>query len=389
MNDPGFCPQPRLVVAQGRGSDAGRNAADRIATDRTGGDGTRHRHGGRTRGRCGDAAWSRSGRRCASGGAWGTAPRRADGHRRRAACRPTRRRPARTAAPARRARDDRACAACTGPMCRRSRASTPGSFASFPSGRAACQWRVNLPTSASGGTASTVSRCSRCCSPVTIIGDVVIAHLGSGCSVTAVGADGRPRHNTMSLTPTAGMMSATRTGDLDPEIPLYLIDQHGYTADRLRELFTRDSGLAGIAAAGATFAISSLSTIPTRRWRWTCSCRAQRWRSRRARPRSSVGRRWCSPAESANMPRRCATASARGRVAMVSISWSSRPTRSGSWMAARPHCARVGAAIELPARSRDRAGSSVGRGISSGVGRRRRNGLGMVVEQFGRRLHPA
>ena len=79
------------------------------------------------------------------------------------------------------------------------------------------------------------------------LGDVVVAHLGSGCSVTAVAADGQPRHNTMSLTPTAGMMSATRTGDLDPEIALYLIDQHGYTADRLRELFNRDSGLAGIA----------------------------------------------------------------------------------------------------------------------------------------------
>ena len=80
------------------------------------------------------------------------------------------------------------------------------------------------------------------------LGDAVVAHLGSGCSVTAVGADGRPRHNTMSLTPTAGMMSATRTGDLDPEIALYLIDQHGYTADRLREIFNRESGLAGIAS---------------------------------------------------------------------------------------------------------------------------------------------
>jgi acetate kinase len=79
------------------------------------------------------------------------------------------------------------------------------------------------------------------------IGDAVVAHLGSGCSVTAVGADGKPRHNTMSFTPTAGMMSATRTGDLDPEIVLYLIDHHGYTADRLRDLFNRESGLAGVA----------------------------------------------------------------------------------------------------------------------------------------------
>jgi acetate kinase len=71
--------------------------------------------------------------------------------------------------------------------------------------------------------------------------------LGSGCSVTAVGADGRPRHTTMSLTPTSGMMSATRTGDLDPEIALYLIQQHGYPPDALRDFFDRSSGLFGIA----------------------------------------------------------------------------------------------------------------------------------------------
>ena len=63
------------------------------------------------------------------------------------------------------------------------------------------------------------------------LGQAVIAHLGSGCSVTAV-ADGRSRHTTMSLTPTGGMVSATRTGDLDPEIVLYLIEEHGYSVER-------------------------------------------------------------------------------------------------------------------------------------------------------------
>lgn len=78
------------------------------------------------------------------------------------------------------------------------------------------------------------------------IDDVVIAHLGSGCSATAVSA-GRPRHTSMSLTPTSGMVSATRTGDLDPEIALYLIEQHGYTVGELRDVFDHSSGLAGIA----------------------------------------------------------------------------------------------------------------------------------------------
>ncbi len=74
----------------------------------------------------------------------------------------------------------------------------------------------------------------------------VIAHLGSGCSVTAV-AGGHSRHTTMSLTPTSGMVSGTRTGDLDPEIVLYLLEEVGYSADRLRTMLDRQSGLAGLA----------------------------------------------------------------------------------------------------------------------------------------------
>ena len=78
------------------------------------------------------------------------------------------------------------------------------------------------------------------------LGRAVVAHLGSGCSVTAI-ADGRSMHTTMSLTPTAGMVSATRSGDLDPEIVLYLIDQIGYSVERLRAILDQHSGLAGVA----------------------------------------------------------------------------------------------------------------------------------------------
>ncbi len=78
------------------------------------------------------------------------------------------------------------------------------------------------------------------------LGQAVVAHLGSGCSVTAI-ADGVPRHTTMSLTPTGGMMSVTRSGDLDPEVLLSLVERHGYSAARLRGLLERSAGLAGVA----------------------------------------------------------------------------------------------------------------------------------------------
>lgn len=78
------------------------------------------------------------------------------------------------------------------------------------------------------------------------LGDAVVAHLGSGCSITAIGADRQPRHTTMSLTPTSGILSATRSGDLDPDIPLYLMEHHGYSIAEVRDLLSRQSGIAGI-----------------------------------------------------------------------------------------------------------------------------------------------
>ncbi len=55
---------------------------------------------------------------------------------------------------------------------------------------------------------------------------MVIAHLGSGCSVTAL-VKGRSVDTTMGLTPTGGVVMGTRPGDLDPGLVLYLLRQMG------------------------------------------------------------------------------------------------------------------------------------------------------------------
>ena len=75
------------------------------------------------------------------------------------------------------------------------------------------------------------------------LGSAVIAHLGSGCSVTAV-ADGQSRHTTMSLTPTGGTMSATRSGDLDPEIVLFVLAYPEWDAEAVRNMLNHRSGIA-------------------------------------------------------------------------------------------------------------------------------------------------
>lgn len=53
---------------------------------------------------------------------------------------------------------------------------------------------------------------------------MVIAHLGSGCSVTAL-IDGRSVDTSMGLTPTGGVVMGTRPGDLDPGLILYMLRQ--------------------------------------------------------------------------------------------------------------------------------------------------------------------
>jgi acetate kinase len=74
---------------------------------------------------------------------------------------------------------------------------------------------------------------------------LVIAHLGSGASLAAV-KDGKSVDTTMGLTPTGGIPMATRSGDLDPGLFLYLMRAKQMNADSLEQLLNHDSGLTGV-----------------------------------------------------------------------------------------------------------------------------------------------
>src|SRR5580704_5619502 len=74
---------------------------------------------------------------------------------------------------------------------------------------------------------------------------IIIAHLGSGASITAV-ADGASIDTTMGLTPTGGIVMATRTGDLDPGVLLYILRTSGSSAEDIERLLDKQSGLLGI-----------------------------------------------------------------------------------------------------------------------------------------------
>lgn len=79
---------------------------------------------------------------------------------------------------------------------------------------------------------------------------VVIAHLGSGASVTAV-RGGKSIDTSMGLTPTGGVVMGTRSGDLDPGILIYLAREKHFDAGRLEHLVDQESGLRGISGIGS------------------------------------------------------------------------------------------------------------------------------------------
>ncbi|HBI43815.1 MAG TPA: acetate/propionate family kinase [Planctomycetales bacterium] len=76
-------------------------------------------------------------------------------------------------------------------------------------------------------------------------GRVVLAHLGAGASLAAV-RGGQCLDTTMGFTPTAGLIMATRSGDLDPGLLVYMIRNEGMNADQLEELVNRRSGFSGV-----------------------------------------------------------------------------------------------------------------------------------------------
>ncbi len=81
-------------------------------------------------------------------------------------------------------------------------------------------------------------------------GRVVMAHLGNGASMAAC-LDGRPMETTMGMTPLGGFMMGTRTGDLDPGVPLYLARECGYDDKALEHLLDKESGLKGVSGETA------------------------------------------------------------------------------------------------------------------------------------------
>lgn len=74
---------------------------------------------------------------------------------------------------------------------------------------------------------------------------IISAHLGNGCSATAI-SDGFSIDTTMGMTPLEGLVMGTRSGDIDPGLHEYLSEQLGWHIADVTQMLNRDSGLLGL-----------------------------------------------------------------------------------------------------------------------------------------------
>jgi acetate kinase len=75
--------------------------------------------------------------------------------------------------------------------------------------------------------------------------NLISLHLGNGASITAI-ANGRSVDTSMGMTPLAGVIMGTRSGDIDPAIIEHIAVQKEMSLGDVMALLTKESGLKGI-----------------------------------------------------------------------------------------------------------------------------------------------
>lgn len=74
---------------------------------------------------------------------------------------------------------------------------------------------------------------------------IVTIHLGNGASMAAV-EGGVCKDTSMGIGPLNGLIMGTRSGDIDPSIIFYLVEQKGYSVAEVSKILNKDSGMQGL-----------------------------------------------------------------------------------------------------------------------------------------------
>ncbi|QHX36972.1 acetate kinase [Spiroplasma sp. BIUS-1] len=75
--------------------------------------------------------------------------------------------------------------------------------------------------------------------------NLIVCHLGNGASICAI-KNGKSYNTTMGLTPLAGLMMGTRSGDIDPSIIQYVAKETQKDVFQITDILNKESGLHGV-----------------------------------------------------------------------------------------------------------------------------------------------
>ena len=75
---------------------------------------------------------------------------------------------------------------------------------------------------------------------------LIICHLGNGSSLSAV-VNGKVVDTSMGLTPLEGLLMGSRSGDVDPAVLEYIMDNTGMDIHQMLNMLNKKSGFAGLA----------------------------------------------------------------------------------------------------------------------------------------------
>ncbi len=81
---------------------------------------------------------------------------------------------------------------------------------------------------------------------------IITCHLGNGSSVTAV-KNGKVIDTTMGLTPLAGILMGTRSGDIDPAIVTFLMEKENLDIEGINKVLNKESGVFGVSGVSSDF----------------------------------------------------------------------------------------------------------------------------------------
>jgi acetate kinase len=87
--------------------------------------------------------------------------------------------------------------------------------------------------------------------------NLITIHIGNGVSMAAV-QHGKCIDTSMGMTPLAGLMMGTRSGDVDPALPFFLAQALGLSLETIQDLLNTRSGLKGLCGTNDMREILSL-----------------------------------------------------------------------------------------------------------------------------------